>query len=130
MKISVGELTSMKGLRMTPLRFFSLRTWMGCFLCAAILLPVLSGCTGTPAAKKDEKPVAKDGKEQPKLAKGEDVTIGFIYVGPKDDYGYNQAHAQGAAAVAKMPNVKTKEEENVKEDDGVQKTMKGMIELN
>ena len=22
-----------------------------------------------------------------------DVTIGFIYVGPKDDYGYNQAHA-------------------------------------
>ena len=24
-----------------------------------------------------------------------DVTIGFIYVGPKDDYGYNQAHALG-----------------------------------
>ena len=27
------------------------------------------------------------------------ATIGFIYVGPKDDYGYNQAHAEGAAAL-------------------------------
>jgi len=24
-----------------------------------------------------------------------DLTVGFIYVGPKDDYGYNQAHAEG-----------------------------------
>jgi len=23
-------------------------------------------------------------------------SVGFIYVGPKDDYGYNQAHAEGA----------------------------------
>ena len=29
-----------------------------------------------------------------------DLTVGFIYVGPKDDYGYNQAHAEGAAALA------------------------------
>ena len=27
------------------------------------------------------------------------ATVGFIYVGPKDDYGYNQAHAEGAAAL-------------------------------
>lgn len=39
-----------------------------------------------------------------------DVTIGFIYVGPKDDYGYNQAHALGAASVAKLPGVKMVEE--------------------
>ncbi|MEH2556384.1 basic membrane lipoprotein Med (substrate-binding protein (PBP1-ABC) superfamily) [Bradyrhizobium algeriense] len=32
-----------------------------------------------------------------------DTTIGFIYVGSRDDYGYNQAHAQGAAALKKMP---------------------------
>ncbi len=32
-----------------------------------------------------------------------DMTIGFIYVGSRDDYGYNQAHAQGAAALKKMP---------------------------
>lgn len=23
------------------------------------------------------------------------AAVGFIYVGPKDDYGYNQAHAEG-----------------------------------
>ena len=118
---------------MTPLRFFSLRTWMGCILCAAILLPVLSGCTGTTAkkdAKPDDKAAKADGKEQPKLAKGEEVAIGFIYVGPKDDYGYNQAHAEGAAAVKKMANVKVLEEEKVPETTDVQKSMKGMIELN
>jgi simple sugar transport system substrate-binding protein len=31
------------------------------------------------------------------------TVVGFIYVGPRDDFGYNQAHAQGAAAVAKYP---------------------------
>lgn len=31
-----------------------------------------------------------------------DTTIGFIYVGPKDDYGYNQAHAEGAASLKGM----------------------------
>ena len=25
------------------------------------------------------------------------LVIGFIYVGPRDDYGYNQAHAEAAA---------------------------------
>src|SRR5271156_431311 len=58
---------------------------------------------------------------------GEDVTIGFIYVGPKDDYGYNQAHAIGAASVAKMPGVKVLEEANVPETVAVQETMRDMI---
>ena len=40
-----------------------------------------------------------------------DTTIGFIYVGSRDDYGYNQAHAQGAAALKKMPGLKVVEEE-------------------
>ena len=57
-----------------------------------------------------------------------DLTIGFIYVGPKDDYGYNQAHALGAAAVKKMPGVKVLEVEKVPETVDVQKTMKSMIE--
>jgi simple sugar transport system substrate-binding protein len=29
------------------------------------------------------------------------TVVGFIYVGPRDDFGYNQAHAQGAVAVQK-----------------------------
>jgi simple sugar transport system substrate-binding protein len=58
-----------------------------------------------------------------------DYTVGFIYVGSRDDYGYNQAHAQGAAAVKKMPGVKITEEENVPETDAVEKTMESMINL-
>ena len=57
------------------------------------------------------------------------LTIGFIYVGPKDDYGYNQSHAEGAAAVKKMAGVKVVEEENVPETVAVTKTMESMINL-
>ena len=57
------------------------------------------------------------------------LTVGFIYVGPRDDYGYNQAHAEGAAAVKEMPGVTVVEEENVPETIDVQKTMESMINL-
>lgn len=57
------------------------------------------------------------------------LVVGFIYVGPRDDFGYNQAHAQGAAAVAKLPDVKIVEEEKVPETADVQKTMASMITL-
>jgi len=55
------------------------------------------------------------------------LSVGFIYVGPKDDFGYNQAHAQAAAEAKKMPGLKVVEEENVPETTAVQKTMQGMI---
>ena len=58
-----------------------------------------------------------------------DTTIGFIYVGSRDDYGYNQAHAQGAAALKKMPGLKVVEEEKVPETDAVEKTSESMINL-
>ena len=32
-----------------------------------------------------------------------DPTVGFIYISPKDDYGYSQATCQGAAEVKKFP---------------------------
>ena len=59
----------------------------------------------------------------------DDLTVGFIYVGPKDDFGYNQAHAEGAAAVKEMAGVKVIEEENVPETVDVQNTMESMINL-
>jgi basic membrane protein A len=62
-------------------------------------------------------------------ARAADTTIGFIYVGSRDDYGYNQAHAQGAAALKKMPGLKIVEEEKVAETDAVEKTMESMINL-
>src|SRR5258706_9444583 len=72
---------------------------------------------------------AASGATEPAVGKDKPIVVGFIYVGPKDDYGYNQAHAQGAAALAKLPGVKIREEENVAETDAVQKTMESMISL-
>jgi len=57
------------------------------------------------------------------------LTIGFIYVGPKDDYGYNQAHAEGAQVIKNLPGITLVEEENVPETVDVQKTMESMINL-
>jgi simple sugar transport system substrate-binding protein len=58
-----------------------------------------------------------------------DTVVGFIYVGPRDDYGYNQAHAEGAAALKKIPGLKVVEEERVAETVAVQQTMDSMINL-
>jgi len=55
------------------------------------------------------------------------ITVGVIYVGPRDDFGYNQAQAQAAAALKKLPGVKVVEEERVPETIAVQKTMEAMI---
>jgi basic membrane protein A and related proteins len=56
------------------------------------------------------------------------LVVGVIYVGPRDDYGYNQAQAQAAAAIKKMPGVTVVEQEKVPETNDVQKTMGSMIE--
>jgi simple sugar transport system substrate-binding protein len=56
------------------------------------------------------------------------LVVGVIYVGPRDDYGYNQAQAQAAAAIKSMPGVTVVEQEKVPETNDVQKTMGAMIE--
>src|SRR4051812_17982984 len=65
----------------------------------------------------------------PARAADDKVTVGFIYVGPKDDWGYNQAHAEGAAALKKLPGIVVKEQEKVPETVDVQKTMEEMINM-
>ena len=62
-------------------------------------------------------------------ARAADLTIGIVYVGARDDYGWNQAHAVAAEALKKVPGVKVVEEENVPETDAVTKTMESMINL-
>ncbi len=57
------------------------------------------------------------------------VKMGFIYVGPRDDYGYNQAHFEGKSAVASLGWVKAVDEEKVPETIEVQKSMESMINL-
>lgn len=62
------------------------------------------------------------------FAQSKALTVGVIYVGARDDFGYNQAQAQAAAELKKMPGIKVVEEENVPETTAVQKTMAGMIQ--
>jgi basic membrane protein A len=83
----------------------------------AILAVALAGCSGGSAAR--DSAGSGDGA----------LPVGFIYIGARDDYGYNQAHADGAAAVKRMAGVKVLEEERVPDTVDVQKTMQSMIEL-
>jgi simple sugar transport system substrate-binding protein len=57
------------------------------------------------------------------------VIIGIVYVGPKDDFGWNQAHAVSVAALKDLPGVTVVEEENVPETDAVSKSMESMINI-
>lgn len=55
------------------------------------------------------------------------ITVGILYSGSKQDYGYNQAHATAAANLRKLPGVKIVEEERVPETIAVQRSIEGMI---
>lgn len=81
--------------------------------------------TGCTPAKNDS--AAPDSAASPTGA-AEDLVIGFIYVGPKDDFGYNQAHAEGAASIAKLPGIRIVEQASVPETTEVQEAMRSMIE--
>ncbi len=78
----------------------------------------LSSCASEPTASPD---AGGEGADE--------VVVGFIYVGPKDDFGYNQAHAEGAAAMAAVPGIKIVEEASVPETTAVLETMRSMIEI-
>lgn len=57
------------------------------------------------------------------------VTVGFIYVGPRQDFGWNQSHWDAAKKIEAMDNVSIVEQENVPETAEVEKVMESMIEL-
>ncbi|HSM82828.1 MAG TPA: BMP family ABC transporter substrate-binding protein [Nodosilinea sp.] len=80
-----------------------------------------TGCAQSPST---------GGEAATDAAAPEEVVVGFIYVGPKDDFGYNQAHAQGAAAMAaNVPGIRLVEEASVPETTAVAETMRSMIEI-
>ncbi|MGH7390874.1 MAG: BMP family ABC transporter substrate-binding protein [Candidatus Rokuibacteriota bacterium] len=55
------------------------------------------------------------------------VTVGFVYVGPRNDYGWNQSHWVAAKKIARLEGVKLIEQENVPETAEAEKVMEGMI---
>jgi simple sugar transport system substrate-binding protein len=64
-----------------------------------------------------------------RVARAAGVTIGIVYVGPRDDFGWNQAHAVAAKALKTIPGVSVVEEENVPETDACSKAMESMVNL-
>src|SRR5580692_1179903 len=93
----------------------------------AKLTPVLAGFAAALSVSACSKSQPSGGGSA--AAADDTLTVGFVYVGPKDDYGYNQAHHEGAMVISKLPGIKIREEENVPETDAVQKTMESMISL-
>ncbi|MDA0267149.1 MAG: BMP family ABC transporter substrate-binding protein [Cyanobacteria bacterium] len=82
-----------------------------------------AGCTPAPDAEPDAASEVDSGAVS-------EVVVGFIYVGPKDDFGYNQAHAEGAAAMAaNVSGIKIVEEASVPETSAVAESMRSMIEI-
>ncbi len=57
------------------------------------------------------------------------VVIGALYVGPRDDYGWNQSHAAAVEILRGVPGVSVVEEENVPETNAVAQSMESMINL-
>jgi basic membrane protein A len=92
-----------------------------------LLVGQLFGCSKSSSAETSPSPSASGAAAA--ASASDTLTVGFIYVGPKDDYGYNQAHAEAAKAVSALPGIKIREEENVPETVAVQKTMESMINL-
>lgn len=56
-------------------------------------------------------------------------TVGFIYVGPRDDFGWNQAHAVAASSIAEADGINLIEQERVPETEEVLRVMESMIQL-
>ncbi len=61
------------------------------------------------------------GQQQPPLV------VGFLYGGPKNDLGYNQAHFEGKRALLGLPYVKAIDQANVTETVAAEEAMRDMI---
>jgi basic membrane protein A and related proteins len=93
-------------------------------LLGALLLGVLAFGIGCKKTEQDTPAPAASAASSG--ASAAPLTVGFIYVGSRQDYGYNQAHA---SAASHLGGIKLREEENVPETIAVQKTMESMINL-
>jgi basic membrane protein A len=95
---------------------------------AAVLVLTVAACGSNQTATEasgDSAPAATGGD-----APGVDSSaVGFIFVGPRDDYGYNQAAYEGSQAVAEaFPDLEVLTAENVPESDEAVRVMEGMID--
>jgi basic membrane protein A len=93
----------------------------------AVTLAVASLAATAACSKASTKTPAATAKAGPGVGS---TKVGFIFVGPKDDFGYNQAAYQGSQAVAKaFPNLEVLTAENVPDNEVASpaRVMEGMI---
>ncbi|HVO72223.1 MAG TPA: BMP family ABC transporter substrate-binding protein [Aggregatilineaceae bacterium] len=107
------------------------------FSLLVVVILVLTSLTGnmsrtaaqgaTPAATEAATMAAT--QAAPVLPKLTSLTVGILHVGAITDAGYNEAHADGIAAMKKnLPNVKVIEVENVPETADSERVMENMIQ--
>ena len=98
----------------------------------AILLSLagVTGACGSNDADTASTGATAAGAPTADTAPGQDSeAVGFIFVGPKDDFGYNQAAFQGSEAVKRaFPDLEVLTAENVPETDDAARVMEGMID--
>ena len=83
------------------------------------LFAAACGGSSDSASSSDSGSSSKDGK----------YTVGFIYVGPKDDFGYNQAAYEGSKEMEKtVGDVTVLQAENVPETAEAEQVMQNMID--
>ncbi len=102
------------------------RRWIAAALLALLALVAVACGSSTTSSEEGSSGTGSSSDVQP----GKDATkVGFIFVGPKDDYGYNQAAYEGSQAVAEaFPDMEVLTAENVPEDDNATRIMQSMID--
>ncbi|MFT4049076.1 MAG: BMP family ABC transporter substrate-binding protein [Solirubrobacterales bacterium] len=86
-------------------------------MCLALLAAIAVSACGSSDSSSDSGDSSGKGK-----------TVGFIYVGPKNDFGYNQAAYEGSLAVEKnLPGTKIIQAENVPETSEATRVIEKMI---
>jgi basic membrane protein A and related proteins len=92
-------------------------TMRGKVIVFALVVAVLASVAALMAAGSSARPKAE-----------KQLTIGFLYVGSKHDFGYNQAAYKGSQAVEKaFPDAKVLQAENVPETAEAERVMEKMI---
>ena len=99
-------------------------------LTLVVSLAAVTGACGSNNGDTTATPSTAAGGATADAGPGKDSkAVGFIFVGPKDDFGYNQAAFQGSEAVKKaFPDLEVLTAENVPETDDASRVMEGMID--
>lgn len=101
-------------------------------LLSLTMLLLLTGCSqpSNPASSNATSTLDTTSTGEESIVPGIDGTaVGFIFVGTKDDYGYNQAAYLGSVAVEEAyPDLKVLRAENVPESAEAERVMEQMIQ--